>query len=391
MSEEREPVRAGLDTEKESQKIMPGREAAADSETAKIPESSETPETTEIPERKLASVQRVEAVTPIEGADLIECIHVLGWTVVGKKGELHEGDLCVYFEIDSFLPVCEQFEFLRKSCYRSNPYMGEGFRLKTQRFRGQISQGLILPLTILPQGRDYTIGEDVTELLGVRKWETEERSTDLGNTVGSLPFGIPKTGEVRIQSCPKLLGEFAKVPSYYISTKMDGTSATMYWKDGKFGVCGRNYEFAEDDRSVFWRYAKAHDLAAKMSACEIPDVAIQGEFCGPGIQKNRLKLKKPEWYVFTVIDLNTYLRYSLKAMLELCEKLGLQHVPIEEQGEVFPYKTIDELLERAKGKYPSGSNKEGIVIRPAEPVPCWLFHNAPLSMKVLNNDYLLKE
>ncbi|MCD8076534.1 MAG: 2'-5' RNA ligase [Lachnospiraceae bacterium] len=370
---------------------MNRKDSTGKAESASGTEKSEPAETLEIPERKLASVQRVEAVTPIEGADFIECVHVLGWTVVGKKGELKAGDLCVYFEIDSFLPVCEQFEFLRKSCYRSNSYMGEGFRLKTQRFRGQISQGLILPLTILPAGHDYEIGDDLTELLGICKWEVEERSTDLGNTVGSLPFGIPKTGEVRIQSCPKLLNEFAKIPSYYISTKMDGTSATMYWKNGKFGVCGRNYEFAEDDKSVFWRYAKARDLPGKLLKHHVSDIAIQGEFCGPEIQKNRLKLLRPEWYVFTVIDLNTYQRYSLKQMLALCELLELQHVPIEEQGEAFPYKTIEELLERAKGKYPSGMNKEGIVIRPTEPVPCWLFHNAPLSMKVLNNDYLLKE
>lgn len=27
-------------------------------------------------------------------------------------------------------------------------------------------------------------------------------------------------------------------------------------------------------------------------------IVLQGEWCGEGIQKNRLKLKKPEWFVF---------------------------------------------------------------------------------------------
>lgn len=70
--------------------------------------------------------------------------------------------------------------------------------------------------------------------------------------------------------------------------------------------------------------------------------------------------------------------------------MQLKMVPIEEEKDSFDYDTVDMLLERAKGKYPSGVNKEGIVIRPVEPVYSKVIE-APLSMKVLNNDYLLKE
>ena len=98
--------------------------------------------------RKLASVQYVHDVWPIEGADRVEAIGVLGWKCVAKKGEFKVGDWCVYFEIDSFLPVDERFEFLRATSYKNSDLLGEGFRLKTQRFRGQISQGLALPTSI---------------------------------------------------------------------------------------------------------------------------------------------------------------------------------------------------------------------------------------------------
>ena len=94
--------------------------------------------------RKLASVQYVHHITPIEGADKIECVHVLGWQCVANKGQFHVGDHCVYMEVDSFLPVCEQFEFLRSNSYRKSEIFGEGFRLKTLKFRGQISQGLLV-------------------------------------------------------------------------------------------------------------------------------------------------------------------------------------------------------------------------------------------------------
>lgn len=131
-------------------------------------------------------------------------------------------------------------------------------------------------------------------------------------------------------------------------------------------------------------------ITTKMEEYQLSDIAIQGEFCGAGIQKDRLKLVRPEWYVFTVIDLRTRRRYSLHQMQKLCENLQLKMVPVEEKKEVFEYDSVDELLTRVKGKYASGTNKEGIVIRPVEPVYSKTIER-PLSMKILNNDYLLKE
>lgn len=267
--------------------------------------------------------------------------------------------------------------------------MGEGFRLKTQRFRGQISQGLILPVSILPSDREYSLGEDVSDILQVRKWEIEETVTSSGTIIGEMPYGIPKTDELRVQAYPELLDEFAGI-KYYISTKMDGTSVTMYWKDGKFGVCGRNYEYADDGKCATWEYAKQHQIEQRLRANKLCDLAIQGEFCGGGIQKNRLRLKRPECYVFTIIDLKTNRRVELERQQELCELLGLHMVPVEEVGDSFAYSSVEELLERAKGKYDSGMNKEGIVIRPGVPVYSKIVEG-PLSMKVINNEYLLKE
>lgn len=339
--------------------------------------------------RKLASIQYIHHVTPIDGADRIECVHVLGWRCVANKGQFQVGEKCVYMEVDSFLPICESFEFLRKTSYKNNELLGEGFHLKTLNFRGQISQGLVQPLSILPEG-EYQIGEDVTELLGIRKWEIEEWVTNSGTVIAEFPGDIPKTDELRVQSYPELIDEFKKVPEYYISTKMDGTSVTMYWKDKQFGVCGRNYEYADDEKCAMWKYVHEHKINEKLKLHNIPSVAIQGEFCGAGIQKNRLKLTRPEWYVFTVIDLETGCRYSLRAMRQLCAELELKMVPIEEVKTNFEYNSVEMLLERAKGKYDSGVNKEGIVIRPTEPVYSPTIEG-PLSMKVLNNDYLLKE
>ena len=343
--------------------------------------------------RKLASIQRIWKIEPIDGADRIELAHVLGWQCVVNKGQFREMDLAVYFEVDSFLPVASEFEFLRATSYRKTDIMGEGFRLRTMKFRGQISQGLLVPVSAFPLiPADVELGTDVTELLGVKKWEIEERITTGGTMIGTLPYDIPHTDETRVQAEPRLINEFAGL-DYYISTKMDGSSHSVGIDENGFHVTGHNYEYKDDGNSPFYELVKSKGMQEKMEAFAAENnlrvFTIQGELCAPGIQKNRLKLTKPAWYVFTIRENGK--RVGLKRMLEICEILGLESVPIEEVGTDLPakYPTVEALLERADGNYPKGGKKEGIVIRPTEPVYCELIREA-LSMKVVSNKYLLK-
>ena len=343
--------------------------------------------------RKLASIQCIRAIEPIEEADRIELAHVLGWQCVVNRGQFQPGDTAVYFEVDSFLPVRPVYEFMRASSYRSTDLMGEGFRLRTMKFRGQISQGLLLPLSYFPEiPTDVSIGDDVTELLGVREWEIEERISTGGTMIGTLPPDIPHTDETRIQAQPDLLQAFAGLP-YYITTKMDGSSHSVGLDENGFHVTGHNYEYKDDGQSPFYEMVKAMGLQAKMEAFAaengLQTLTIQGELCAPGIQKNRLKLSKAAWYVFTVRENGR--RTGLDRMTAVCRALGLEMVPVEEVGEDLPsrYPTVEALLVRADGAYPRGGKKEGIVIRPVEPVFCKTI-NSSLSMKVVNNKYLLK-
>ena len=343
--------------------------------------------------RKLASIQRVWKTEPIEGADRIELAHVLGWQCVVNRGQFRPMDTAVYFEIDSFLPVRPEFEFLRASSYKKTDVMGEGFRLRTMHFRGQISQGLLLPVDMFPEiPADAEVGSDVSDFLGVRKWEIEERATTGGTVLGNLPYDIPHTDETRVQEEPGLIDAFAGL-EYYISTKMDGSSHSIGIDEDGFHVTGHNYEYKDDGSSAFYELVKARGYRAGMEAFlaeeHLTTLTIQGEFCAPGIQRNRLRLTRPEWYVFTVRENGK--RVGLRRMLAVCGKLGMDHVPVEEVGTDLPsrYPTVEALLERADGEYPNGGRKEGIVIRPAEPVYCPLI-SASLSMKVVSNKYLLK-
>ena len=278
--------------------------------------------------RKLASIQKIRKVEPIEGADRIEKASVLGWECVVNKGQFTAGDDAVYFEIDSFLPIRPEFEFLRSSSYKKTDFMGEGFRLRTQKFRGQVSQGLLLPISSFPELYDaqmygYTVGDDVTDLLGVKKWEIEE---------------------IRVQTTPELIQAFAGL-EYYISTKMDGSSHSISIDDDGFHVTGHNYEYKDDDSSSFYKLVKERGYKGKMEQFMAKEglktLTIQGELCAPGIQQNRLRLQKPEWYVFTVREDGK--RVGLTEMQNVCNALGMVTVPIEEVSTDLPskYPTVE--------------------------------------------------
>jgi len=340
--------------------------------------------------RSLATIQEISGIRPIEDADAIELVLIKGWQCVAKKEEFRAGDSCVYFEVDSFLPIDVRYEFLRKTSYRNNEHMGEGFRIKTMTMRGELSQGLALPLSAFPEITPGA-GPDVTDTLSVRKWEQPEAVGSMGIEIGEKPFGIPTTDETRLQSMPEFLGAFDGLP-YYITTKMDGTSCTIYCMNGKVGVCGRNLEYKEDPAtSAMWAWVHKHGIKDKLIGLD-ENIAIQGEFCGAGIQKNRMKLMEPNLYVFDVVLLRESgggRKTRLADLLRYCERLGLDMAPVEEIGESFSY-TLAELLEKARGKYSSGLDKEGIVVRTQE-----AGHNKAInhkmSFKVINNDFLKKE
>lgn len=94
--------------------------------------------------RRLATVQQISELRPIEGADAIEVARINGWDVVVKKGDFKTDEMVVFCEVDSFLPIQPEYEFLRKSSYKKMSDGTEGFRLRTIRLRGQLSQGLLI-------------------------------------------------------------------------------------------------------------------------------------------------------------------------------------------------------------------------------------------------------
>src|SRR6185295_4871351 len=332
-------------------------------------------------ERKLASIQRVLDVQPIPNADAIEVLTILGWKVVSKKGEFKVGDLVVYFEVDSILKESPEVEFLRKS----------NFRIKTIKLRGQVSQGLCLPLSILDQFAHPlppSEGDDVTEMLGVTKYEVYVPAQLAGERKGNFPDFLSKTDEMRIQAVPELLFKHQNKP-FYVTEKVDGSSMTAYIKDGEFGVCSRNFDMKETESNSFWKVAREIDLENKMRSLK-RNFAFQGELLGPGVQGNKLKLPKLGFYIFNATDINTGLHFNYDELRKYTCFLSLTDVPLVDPSFILPG-TVDELVEYSKScsVLNPDVHREGVVFRPlvnkySEEL------RGRLSFKCINPDFLLK-
>ena len=324
----------------------------------------------------IASIQKILDVLPVENADALDRVKVLGWQVVAKRGEFKVGDLACYVEIDSVLPDKPEFSFLAKM----------NFRVKTIRLRQCLSQGIVFDLSILPTC-DWQEGQDVSEILGVVHYEKHIPGHIGGLIERNFPSFIPKTDEERMQNIPKVVDELYGKP-YIITTKVDGTSCTIFHNNGEFGVCSRRNQMKEDDRSVYWRIVKKYDLENRLSGFEM-NIALQGEIVGPGIQKNRLNLKEPDFLLFDVYDIDKGRYMNATECSEVRFSLGLRAVPTVELGQAFPY-NAEQLLELAKGKYEGTENdQEGIVVRSFYGEYSERLHGR-ISFKVLNNDFLLK-
>lgn len=332
-------------------------------------------------ERKLASVVRIIDVDPISGADAIEVATVKGWKVVVKKGEYKVNDLAVYYEIDSFLPIKPEFEFLRKSSFKK---MGqhEGFRLKTIKLRGQLSQGLLTPI---PEGiLNPKEGDDLTEALDIQKYEPPIPAQLAGKIKGTFPSFIPKTDEIRIQNFQAEVGFSPAGERVYITEKLDGTSFTCYYKDGEFGVCGRNWELADTADNSLWNMAKLLDLKQKLTNLG-KNIALQGELIGNGINGNLYRLREHKLYFFTGYDIDKKQRMPFDMLEWILFRLDLQMVPVIDSNTVLPQgDIIDYMLLSAEGEsnITPEVGSEGIVVRGLE---------KEFSFKAISNQYLMNK
>ena len=337
-------------------------------------------------ERALATVESIDALIPIENADSIEIARIRGWDVIVRKGDFVEGDTVVYFEIDSFLPLSdERFAFLAPRGCRKNPEGVEGHVLKTAKMRGKYSQGLALPLSDFPEIGVWSYGADVTDYIkGLEKWEPPIPNELAGSAKGAFPSVFRKTDEERIQNIAWVFDDDSGPDGWVATEKIDGSSMTVYLLNDEVGVTSRNWDLEETSFNTQWKLAHALGLIERLQGMKhLPEVALQGEIFGPGIQGNPLQVKEHSFRLFT-IQVN---REELPRVLwpDWATELAVPIHPL-------PYpQSIEEALEQVEN-LPSLINPQ----RPVEGVVWRNTHSskfsngARASWKAISQRYLLK-
>jgi RNA ligase (TIGR02306 family) len=321
----------------------------------------------------MAWLGRVLETTPIEGADKIQRADVVcgpggRWAGVVSK-EIAAGEPVVVFLPDSVVAPHPATQFMEK----------HQWRVKMMRLRGCPSEVLIVPAAAMAVSGD--VGLDLTEHLGVLKYEKEVPACISGDAEGPFPSFIPKTDELNFQTAPHLVAAL-EGREYYAAVKYDGTSQTFYHRDGEFGGCSRNWRLKEKDTTAVWELANRHNLKQLLS--EYGNIALQWECVGPGIQGNPLKLTKIEARLFDAYDIDAGEYLDLTALKAVSRVTGIPVVDIAEYGS-FHFEGDDWLRGIAAGNYrESGKTREGLVFRPVTPAR---INGDRLSFKVINLEY----
>jgi len=368
--------------------------------------------------RQLASIQKIDGIYEHPNADKLDIAQVGGWKSIVRKDEFKVGDVVVYLEIDAWVPHSIA-PFLSKN-QPPREYMGvQGERLKTMKLRGVLSQGLILPLDSLSvvgykwklsddgvqlieshtsDSHKYSLGSDITELIGVLKWEPSDTATLDGTFKSSFPQFIRKSDQDRIQNSWTHLIQSAEYLDmrWEMTTKLDGSSMTVYQRDGEFGVCSRERDLVEDTVNTYWKVAIQSEMREKLQRLGM-NIALQGELMGEGIQSNLEKIKGHQFYLYDIflIDVGRYA--TILERTEIMFKLNsftnnpIEHVPfLGYLPSISEYPTLDDFMQFCEsigdGRSLNALTREGVVFKSTT-----LDELGEIkSFKVISNKYLLK-
>jgi len=335
-------------------------------------------------QRVLARIVRIDEVRGIPGADAIDAYRVGGWWVVDKKAAYVPEDLAIFAEIDSWIPH-ELAPFLSRG-QEPREYNGvRGERLRTMKLRGVTSQGLLLPLKHLTNyGADLVVGSDVTDALGIVKYDQPIPAQLAGEVRGMFPSFIPKTDQERVQNLVSDVSMWTeKGLTFEATEKLDGSSMTVYSTTDDEGVCSRNLNLKPSDSNSLWKVATRDQLLHKIAGLNI---ALQGELIGEGIQGNIYQLRGQHFYVFDIYDIAAGRYYTPSERRLFCKTTQIQHVPVLTGcgDKDLGTGSVEEILTWAEGKSVlcDTTEREGLVFKCNE---C-----PDTSFKAISNTFLLK-
>lgn len=329
---------------------------------------------------KLATIEQITSIRPIEKADAIELATIGGWQSVVGKGSYKAGEKIIFIHPDTVLAPAPWNQFL---VIKDNPEAPIVLRPRT--LRGTFSAGLVMPINLLPDTAPKEIGTEVSSYIGVTKYEKPLPGVLAEHCDGYLDISVaPTTDQENGLSDLTLAHEVLK-GDVTITGKLDGTSTTVEVHEGVVTkVYSRRVSYKKDPEQMYWKVPSTWKIPKTFTG------VIQGELCGPGIQKNHLGLKDRQLFVFNVSrgfaanfteKDNEWMNYD--SMYDFCEEIGADIVPILDQG-VFSLEELQKMCEEYK--YDNGTKGEGIVVTNIKYKR--FGHTRPKGFKLIANEYL---
>jgi RNA ligase (TIGR02306 family) len=250
-------------------------------------------------------VKKISKIYPHSNADKLELAQVEGMTFqfAIPKNIYRVGDEVVYFPVDSILPEA----FIEHQGIRNHLSGKDKNRVKTATLRGEISQGYVNSISSI---KDYLkleiISEDLTELIGVVKYEQPEIRISSGNLISRPEYVYVYD----IEGCdrfPEILEKLIQVP-VFITEKMEGMN---FWasidEEKKIMVGQRNFAIENLEgkpEHSFWQVARRAGVLEALdklsSLYHQSKITIRGELVGPSIQGNYYRLKQLRLFIFDI-------------------------------------------------------------------------------------------
>ena len=375
-----------------------------------------------------ATVERL-IITEHHNADALELAEVGAYQAIVRKGDFQTGDLGVYIPEQSIVP-----DWLIKRLGLEGRLAGkEKNRVKAVKLRGVLSQGLIVPcprvieldwatmdadegkgfLTLdntleegVPVGeyKEVSLDDDVTELLGITKWEPVIPASMSGEVYN--PHFQFKYDIENFKRHPDVLNDAEEV---VMTEKIHGTFCMVAhlplgewsedhldrrWVVASKGLAAQGIALKPTEenmaKNTYFRALIAHDVFRKLRGIiNVRDkVVVLGEVYGRGVQDLKYGNESND-YGFRVFDIYVeglpVPHYILEVM---CHEAELEMVPVLYKG---PFGE-DVMEEVTNGKETiSGTEahmREGVVIKPAGE------RTSPeigrVILKSVSEDYLLR-
>lgn len=335
-------------------------------------------------------VTRIDEVLPHPNADRLELVRIRGWKAVAAKGIHAAGDAVVYIPEDAIVPepVLAALDLTGKLAGK------EHNRVKAIRLRGELSQGLLMPMHVLQAlagPGEHAPGTDVAEALGITKWE-EPIPAHLAGKAVAWPAWMEKYTDIEnIKNFPGVLRDGEPV---VFTEKLHGACAAfgMRHAGGELFAASRNLCLARDGANAYWRVADeagiAEHLRTLLSATGAASATLYGELLGVqdlkyGFANGRLGFR---W--FDVALDGAYQDYDGDAHRLLLER-GLERVPLLYEG---PFSDA-VLAEHTDGATVLGAGhvREGVVVRPAQERYDIDSNLGRVILKSVSGDYLTRK